>query len=208
VIKQLYSRHILPRLIDWSMGSDEIARYRQDVIPAARGIVVEIGVGSGLNLPFYDRSVTKLYGVDLSRELLALARSRAAALQFGAEFLQQDADRLPFDDDSVDTVVVTWSLCSIADPATALGEMWRVLRPGGTLIFVEHGLAPDARVRRWQNRLTPLWRHVAGGCHLNRKPDELIRDAGFAISQMRAEYIPGPKVGAYMYAGRGRKADT
>ena len=198
----LYSRHILPTLIDFAMKRDELSGLRSASIPFARGVVVEIGIGSGLNLPFYSASVTKLYGVDPSAELLARARPRAEHVPFPVEFLRQDAQRMALADGTADTIVMTWSLCSVGDPACALRELHRVLKPGGVFIFVEHGLAPDERVRRWQNRLTPAWRRAAGGCHLNRKIDDLIQSAGFTITELHAGYIPGPRVAAYTYNGR------
>jgi len=201
----LYDRYLLPLLIEFAMSRDEATRLRRAYIPRARGIVLEIGVGSGLNLPFYTKDVTRLYGVDPSAELLAKARARAASASFPVELLNQSAERLPLADGSIDTVVVTWSLCSVADPAAALGEMRRVLKPDGTLIFVEHGLAPDAGVRKWQNLLTPCWRPFAGGCHLNRKMDDLVRGAGFEITELRTQYLPGPHAFTFTYQGRARK---
>lgn len=200
-----YSRFILPRLIDAAMNVEEITRLRKHVIPAARGVVLEIGIGSGLNLPFYSPAVTKLYGVDPSAELLAMARPRAASSPFPVELLHQKADRLPLADESVDSAVVTWSLCSIDDPESTLREVRRVLKPGGALAFVEHGLSPDVGVRTWQNRLTPLWRHVAGGCHLNRKMDDVVRSAGFSMTALHEGYVPGPKPMTYMYEGQAVK---
>jgi len=200
-----YSRFILPRLIDATMRVEEITSFRKTVIPSARGVVLEIGVGSGLNLPFYTPAVTKLYGVDPSGELLAMAQRRAGVSAFPVEFLQQTADHLPLADESVDTAVVTWSLCSINDPESALREVRRVLKPGGALLFVEHGLSPDVGVRTWQNRLTPVWRRVAGGCHLNRRMDALIRSAGFTMTDLREGYAPGPGPMTYMYEGRAVK---
>jgi ubiquinone/menaquinone biosynthesis C-methylase UbiE len=203
-----YSRRVLPRLINFAMTHAEATRLRAAHIPAAGGVVLEVGIGSGLNLPFYSSAVTHLYGVDPSAELLAMAREKAAATPFPVELLNVGADRIPLADASVDTVVVTWSLCSIANAPGALGEMRRVLKPGGTLIFVEHGLSPDAGVRKWQNRLTPFWRPFAGGCHLNRKIDDLVRGAGFTITGLRMEYVPGPRAFTFMYQGRAQKLET
>jgi ubiquinone/menaquinone biosynthesis C-methylase UbiE len=207
-LANLYKRCVLPTLINFAMTRGEATRLRAANVPAARGVVLEIGIGSGLNLPFYTADVTRLYGVDPSAELLAMARQKAAVAPFPVELFNQDADRIPLADASVDTVVVTWSLCSIDDPAAALREMRRVLKPGGTLIFVEHGVAPDARVRKWQNRLTPFWRPFTGGCHLNRKMDDLVRGAGFTIADLRTEYVPGPRAFGFMYEGQARKTES
>ena len=187
------------------MAQDEVTRLRALHVPAAGGVVLEVGVGSGLNLPFYTEAVTRFYGVDRSPELLAMARANVQSAPFPADLLLNDAARLPLKDAHVDTVVVTWSLCSIADPAGALSEMRRVLKPGGALIFVEHGLSPDARIGKWQNLLTPAWRRFAGGCHLNRKPDDLLQAAGFTIEALRTEYVPGPRPLTFMYEGKARK---
>jgi SAM-dependent methyltransferase len=203
-LANLYNRCVLPGLINFAMMRGEATRLRAAYVPAASGAVLEIGIGSGLNLPFYTAAVTRLYGVDPSAELLAMARKKTATAPFPVELFNQDADRIPLADASVDTVVVTWSLCSIADPVAALSEMRRVLKPAGTLIFVEHGLAPDASVRKWQNRLTPFWRRFTGGCHLNRKMDDLVRGAGFTIADLRTEYVPGPRPLTYMYEGQAR----
>jgi ubiquinone/menaquinone biosynthesis C-methylase UbiE len=207
-LANLYNRCVLPALINFAMTRGEATRLRAAYVPAASGAVLEIGIGSGLNLPFYAAAVTRLYGVDPSAELLAMAREKVATAPFPVELFNQDAGRIPLADASVDTVVVTWSLCSIADPVAALSEMRRVLKPAGTLIFVEHGLAPDAGVRKWQNRLTPFWRRFTGGCHLNRKMDDLVRAAGFDIADLRTEYVPGPRPLTYMYEGQARKTET
>lgn len=200
-----YNRYVLPRLIQFAMSSPDAARLRTAHVPSARGDVLEVGIGSGLNIPFYTGAVTKLYGIDPSAELLARAKSVAATAPFPVELLTSTAERIPLPDESVDTVVVTWSLCSIPDAAAALREMRRVLRADGTLIFVEHGLSSDADVRKWQNRLTPFWRPWTGGCHLNKKIDDLVRDAGFTIAELRTEYVPGPRALTFMYQGRARK---
>ena len=203
-----YDRWVLPRLINLAMAREDATRLRAAHVPAACGAVLEVGIGSGLNLPFYTSRVTHLYGVDTSAELLAMAKEKAAAAPFPVELVHGSADRLSLADASVDTVVVTWSLCSIANAALALREMRRVLKPGGTFIFVEHGLSPDTGVRKWQNRLTPFWRPFAGGCHLNRKMDDLVRGAGFTITNLRMEYVPGPRALAFMYEGLARKHET
>jgi ubiquinone/menaquinone biosynthesis C-methylase UbiE len=204
-LANFYHHYVLPRLVNSAMSREEATRLRGVNVPAASGVVLEVGIGSGLNLPFYTRAVTRLYGVDPSVELLAMAKPKAAAALFPVELVNGDARQLPLAAESVDTAVVTWSLCSIADAPGALLEMRRVLKPGGTLIFVEHGLSPDPGIRRWQNRLTPFWRRFTGGCHLNRKMDDLVRDAGFTLVDMRTEYVSGPRAFTFMYEGKGRK---
>jgi ubiquinone/menaquinone biosynthesis C-methylase UbiE len=197
-----YAKYVLPRLIDVAMKNEETARLRAAWIPRARGEVLEVGIGSGLNLRFYSPEVTRVYGVDPSVELGRLARRRAAAGSTKVEFLLQTAEEeLPLANASMDTVVVTWTLCSIPNALSALQEMKRVLKPGGRLIFLEHGRAPDPGVRVWQNRLTPFWKRIGGGCHLNRKIDELITEAGFQISELTTGYLPGPRPMTYTYQG-------
>ena len=196
-----YAKHVLPRLIELAMKNEDAARLRAEWIPQARGEVLELGVGSGLNLPFYGTEVSKVYGVDPSAELQKIARTRAPE-PIGIEFFQQSAeDPVPLPDASIDTAVVTWSLCSIPDPTKALEQVKRVLKPGGRLIFVEHGRSPDASVAAWQDRLTPFWKRFTGGCHLNRRADELIERAGFRIGELRTCYLPGPRPMTYTYQG-------
>jgi ubiquinone/menaquinone biosynthesis C-methylase UbiE len=201
----LYERFVLPALINYGMTRGEVMQCRARHVPKARGVVLEVGIGSGLNLPFYTNVVTRLYGVDPSAELLAMAKQKAAAARFPVELFQCAADRIPLADASIDTVVVTWALCSIVDPIDALRAIRRILKPGGTLIFVEHGLSPDAGIRKWQNRLTPVWRRLAGGCHLNRKMDDLVREAGFTVTDLRTEYVRGPRVFTFIFEGCARK---
>lgn len=196
-----YAKYLLPRVIDLAMRNKEMTRLRAASIPSARGEVLEIGIGSGLNLPFYSQQVERVYGVDPSRELQSMARRRVAG-RVPVEFLTQSAEQpLPLAGASIDTVVITWTLCSIPNAPEALQHVKRVLKPSGNLIFLEHGRAPDRRIAGWQDRLTPFWKHIAGGCHLNRKVDELIVGAGFQITDLKTFYLPGPRAMTYMYQG-------
>jgi ubiquinone/menaquinone biosynthesis C-methylase UbiE len=198
----LYAKYVLPRLIDVAMRNKETARLRAAWIPHARGEVLEVGIGSGLNLPFYSPEVHRVYGMDPSAELGRLARERAAAGPTKVEFLAQSAeDPLPLANASIDTVVLTWTLCSIPNAPNALQEMKRVLKRSGRLIFLEHGRAPDPGVAAWQDRLTPVWKRFTGGCHLNRRVDELIIEAGFQIAELTTCYLPGPRPMSYTYQG-------
>lgn len=203
----LYGRYVLPRLTDLVMRNKADAEERARLVPHASGIVVEPGVGSALNVPFYDsRAVHKLYGVDPSRELWGIGRRRVEAAPFPVEYVPSSAEHIPLADELADTVVSTWTLCTIPDPSAALREVRRILKPDGQLLFIEHGRAPDPRVQRWQERLTPMWRHIAGGCHMDRKIDELITGAGFEFTQIARGYASGPKVLAYLFKGIARHA--
>lgn len=199
-----YEHWVLPPLLDLVMRQHQLEKYRREVIAGARGRVLEIGVGSGLNLPLYGEHVEVVFGLDPSERLLSMAQRRAAEADVPADLLLGSTINIPLEDASVDTVVLTWTLCSISDPVAALREMRRVLKPGGALLFVEHGLSFEPAVERWQRRLTPLWSHISGGCHLDRKVDDLIRAAGFEISDLRAEYAHGPRPMTYMYEGQAR----
>ncbi len=197
-----YERRILPGLIHHGMRQRRLRPIRERAVAAALGRVLEIGIGSGLNLPFYPRDLDAVIGLDPSPELLARARREAVWSRSPVELRRGSAEAIPLDDRSVDTVVVTWALCSIPDPGAALAEARRVLRPGGRLLFVEHGRSPDPGVRRWQDRLTPLWRRIAGGCHLNRPVDELIRAAGLRIEAIDTGYmVKGPRPWTFHYVG-------
>jgi len=198
-----YEKHVLPWVIHLGMKTREVTRYRKRVIPAARGRVLEVGIGSGLNLPFYSTEVEAVYALDPSERLLAMARKAARQAPFGTELVCRSAEEIPVDDKTFDSVVVTWALCSIADAPKALGEMRRVLRPDGELIFIEHGLSSEPRIAAWQNRLNPLWKRCAGGCNLNRPMDALIRAAGFRITRLETGYLlKGPRPLTYHYQGR------
>jgi ubiquinone/menaquinone biosynthesis C-methylase UbiE len=166
--------------------------------------VLEVGIGSGLNLPLYGPSVRSVIGLDPSPELLLMARDRARTALVPVKLLEASAETVPLDDASIDTVVTTWTLCTIPDAPRALSELRRVLRPGGALLFVEHGRAPEFGVARWQDRLDPMWRRLAGGCHLNRKIDELISGSGFRIDALTNARLPGPRTHTFLYEGRAR----
>ena len=197
----LYSQHILPVLTDLAMRNKAASAERARWVPLAAGVVLEVGAGSGLNFAHYGSQVRKLYALDPSAELRRMAGPRAQRARVPVEFLAAPAEAIPLPDASVDTVVTTWTLCTIADAGRALREMRRVLRGDGRLIFVEHGRSPDPRVVHWQDRLTPIWRRIAGGCHLNRPIDQLIEASGFEIPEIERGYVKGPRVGAYLYRG-------
>lgn len=199
-----YRRHVLPCLLHLAMRQKQLMPFRRRVIGAAEGRVLEVGVGSGLNLPLYRSAVRSVIGLEPSSELLRMARGRATAATVPVEILQASAETLPFDDCSMDTVVMTWTLCTIADAPQALAEMHRVLKPGGALLFVEHGRAPEPGVARWQDRLDPLWCRIAGGCHLNRKMDNLISASGFRIDSLVNARLSGPQILGFLYEGRAR----
>jgi ubiquinone/menaquinone biosynthesis C-methylase UbiE len=198
-----YNDIILPRVCDLAMRNAQLRPYRERVIGAAEGLVIEIGVGSGRNLSLYRSPVKEVLALEPSPQLTAMARG-ARHPGMPVRFIEASAEAIPLDDRSVDTVVTTWTLCSIPDAAMALTEMRRVLRPSGKLLFVEHGMAPDRNVRRWQDWLTPAWKRISGGCHLNRPIGAMIESAGFRIDRVETGYMPGPKAMTFMYEGSAR----
>jgi ubiquinone/menaquinone biosynthesis C-methylase UbiE len=199
-----YTDIILPRLCDLAMRNKRLVPFRERVIGAAEGRVLEIGVGSGRNLPFYRPPVQEVLALEPAPRLVIMAQGASRATSMPVSFLHASAEAIPLDDRSVDSVVTTWTLCTIPQAAMALAEMRRVMRPGGKLLFVEHGLAPDEGVRRWQDRLTPAWRCISGGCHLNRPIRSMIEAAGFRIDRIETGYMPGPKPMTFMYEGSAR----
>lgn len=204
----IYDRWVLPRLIDVAMRNAEATRYRAAIVPKAHGDVLEIGVGSGLNLPFYGSGVKRLYALDPSKELLEMTRKKVGTARFPVEFLACSSEAIPLEDNSIDTVVMTWTLCSVRDPAKALREMKRVLKPGGSLLFAEHGFSCDARVQRWQQQFTPAWKKIAGGCHLDRRIDKLILSSGFDITELQTGYANRLRPLSYMYSGQAQPASN
>jgi ubiquinone/menaquinone biosynthesis C-methylase UbiE len=201
-----YERHVLPHLVDCSMRQPALTEYRRRVLEHAEGCVLEIGIGSGRNLPHYPGAVKHVIGVEPSPSLLAMALRAAKSASPSVELVRGSGEALPLESESVDTVVTTWTLCSIPDVMATLDEIRRVLRKDGHLLFVEHGLATDASVRRWQDRLTPLWKRIAGGCHLNRPIAKLIEGAGFRIDHIATGHMEGPRPMTFMYEGSARIA--
>jgi ubiquinone/menaquinone biosynthesis C-methylase UbiE len=187
----IYNKYVLPRFLDSICQMKPLLEDRQRIVPLAEGRVLEIGFGTGLNLPYYDANkVQRVIGIDPAEEMLDLARPRLKALRFPVELLPAMAEDIPLPDDSVDTVLVTFSLCTIPGTAQALKEMRRVLKPGGRLLFLEHGLAPDEGVAKWQGRINPLWRRMVGGCNLNRNTPQMLKSAGFRIETIEGGYMP------------------
>lgn len=200
----LYRKLIVPRLTDLAMRNKHLRPYRERVIGAAEGRVLEIGVGSGLNIGHYPPAVRELLALEPDPKLIGMARNRSAERSRAVSFLEASAESIPLENSSIDAVVSTWTMCTINDIRRALEEMRRVLKPRGRLLFVEHGLAPDTGVRKWQNRLDPLWTRVGGGCHLNRPIEALVAAAGFEIDRLNTGYMPGPKPMTFMYEGAAR----
>lgn len=202
-----YDKYILPSVLNCACGSKPVRYQREKIVPHSEGVVLEIGIGSGLNLPYYrGDKVTRIIGLDPSPELNAMAEKTAAELGLSVEFILASAESIDLPDDHVDTVLVTYTLCTIPDAVRAAKEMRRVLKPEGKILFCEHGLAPDESVAKWQGRIDPLWGRIAGGCHLNRDIPKLIRSAGLSIETMDEMYLPStPKFAGYNYWGSCRK---
>jgi len=203
-IMAFYKERIVPYLVHMSMRQESFAPYRNRVVSGAKGRVLEVGIGSGLNLSHYEESTDQVIGIDPSEKLLSMAAHAVRRPSLRVTFLKGSAETIPLEDASIDTVVTTWTLCTIPDVTTALSEMCRVLKPDGRLLFVEHGRSPDRSVRRWQDRLTPFWRCLGGGCHLNRAISQLIEGAGFRIERMDTGYMKGPRPMTFMYEGSAR----
>ena len=203
----LYDKYILPKFLNCACGSKPINYQRQKVVPLAKGKVLDIGIGSGLNIPFYNSDkIDKVIGIDPSHELIELAKELANDSKASIELVIGSAESIPYPDNFFDTVLVTYTMCTISNVAIANKEMWRVLRDDGRLIFCEHGLAPDKKISKWQNRIDPFWGKIAGGCHLNRDIQKLITDAGFSFESLDKMYIPStPKFAGYNYWGIGKK---
>lgn len=202
-----YEDRILPHIIDCACSMGQVMKLRSEVVPRARGRVLEVGMGSAINLQFYRADqVEMVYGLEPSEGMRRKARPNLEKSPVTVEWLDLPGEKIPLEKDSVDTVLLTFTLCTIPDWHAALEQMWRVLKPGGELLFLEHGESPDERTRKWQHRITPGWKKLAGGCHLNRHIAELIRQGGFQIEELENLYIPrAPRIAGYIYKGRAIK---
>ncbi len=197
-----YEERVLPHMINWACSASPNQKQRQKIVPEAEGEILEIGFGSGLNVPFYDQSkVKKIWALEPSEGMRRKAQAALDEADMDIEFIDLPGEQIPLDDSSVDTILVTYTLCTIADTHAAFEGMRRVLIPGGRLLFCEHGKAPDAEVRRWQDRLNPAWSKIAGGCQMNRDIPALINEGGFDIKVDERMYIPGVKILCYNYWG-------
>lgn len=202
-----YEDRILPHIIDCACSMGQVMKLRSEVVPRARGRVLEVGMGSAINLQFYRADqVEMVYGLEPSEGMRRKARPNLEKSPITVEWLDLPGEKIPLEKDSVDTVLLTFTLCTIPDWHAALEQMWRVLKPGGELLFLEHGESPDERTRKWQHRITPGWKKLAGGCHLNRHIADLIRQGGFQIEELENLYIPrAPRIAGYIYKGRAIK---
>lgn len=199
---EFYNKYILPKLTHWVCSQNDITRSREKIVPLAKGRILEVGIGSGLNLPFYDPAkVDRVWGLDPSSQLKKIAEKKAVEMPFDVDFIGLSGEDIPLEKKSMDTVLVTYTLCSIPDVLKALNEMKRVLKPGGELIFCEHGRAPDDNISKWQDRITPTWTKISGGCNLNRPISNLIEESGFKIVNLDARYNSPLKVIGFNYRG-------
>lgn len=202
-----YEDRILPHIIDKACSMGQVMKLRSQIVPRARGKVLEVGMGSGINLEFYDQSqVEMVYGLEPSEGMRRKALPNLNRSHITVEWLDLPGEKIPLEDNSVDTVLLTFTLCTIPDWRAALLQMKRVLKPGGDLLFLEHGEAAHEAIRKWQHRITPGWKMFAGGCHLNRQIADLIRHAGFEIQELENLYMPNaPKIAGFIYKGRATK---
>ena len=203
-----YEKYLLPPVLSLAMGAKPIRYQRKKVVPLAEGRVLEVGMGTALNLPFYDRSkVTHLWGVEPSEGMRRVARKNVENSGMAVEWLDLPAGEIPLESGAADTVLLTFTLCSITEWEAALQEMRRVLKPGGRLLFCEHGAAPDQSILKWQRRITPWWKRIAGGCHLDRPIPRYLEAGGFSILNMESEYLERvPQIAGFVYRGTARRS--
>ncbi|MDA7796373.1 class I SAM-dependent methyltransferase [Gammaproteobacteria bacterium] len=202
----LYETYVLPKLLDFCCGLQGFQNKRSQIVPLAYGKILEMGIGSGLNFDYYNfEKVEEIIGVDPAISSVAIAKSRAPKYNSKISFIESSAEALDLESLSFDCVVIGYSLCTIPNPLKALAEAHRLLKPQGSLLFMEHGLAPEPGIQKWQNRLTPAWKKIGGGCHLNRNIEGLISSSGFSFEQLSKKYIKGPKVATFQYCGKAIK---
>ena len=203
MIKSAYENYVLPKLLDTCCSTKPINYQREKIVPNASGTVLEIGIGSGLNIPFYNISkIDKIYGLDPSIHLCKKAIKKAEEINMNIDFLFEGAEEIKLKSNSIDTVVITYTLCSIPNPMDALKEIKRVMRSDGNILFCEHGIAPDIKVSKWQNRINPIWGKLFGGCNINRDIPSIIANSGFKVQNLEQMYLPStPKIVGYNYWG-------
>ena len=203
----LYEKYFLPKLLDFCCGMEGFQNKRSQIVPMAHGRVLEIGIGSGLNFDHYNfDKVEEIIGVDPAVSSVAMARSRSSQYNSKISFIESSAESIDLPSSTFDCVVIGYSLCTIPDPLKALAEARRLMKPEGSLFFMEHGLAPEQNIQKWQHRLTPGWKKIGGGCNLNRDIEALIKAGGFQFKSLSKKYIKGPKIAAFQYYGEAVKS--
>ena len=203
MIKAAYENYVLPKMLDCCCSTKPISYQRKKIVPEASGTVLEIGIGSGLNIPYYQKSrVNKVIGLDPSEQLCKMAKKTADDNNFSIDFLVNGAEEIELPSNSIDTILLTYTLCSISEPYIALKEIMRVMKSDGRILFCEHGIAPDEVVQKWQNRINPLWGKLFGGCNINRDIPNILKNGGFKINSLDKMYLPStPKIVGYNYWG-------
>ena len=204
MIGKLYERHVLPKVLDACCSTKPVNYQRNKIVPHAKGKILEIGIGSGINIPFYNKAnVEKIYGLDPSEELNNIAQKKAINNNLEIDFLLNGAEEIPLPSNSMDTILITYTLCTIQDLESSLKEIKRVMKDDAVMLFCEHGIAPDANVIKWQNRVNPLWGKLFGGCNINRNIPEIIQSSGFTLNSLDQMYLPStPKIVGYNYWGK------
>jgi len=204
LIAKLYERHVLPKILDACCSTKPVNYQRNKIVPHAKGKILEIGIGSGINIPFYNKAnVEKIYGLDPSEELNNIAQKKAINNNVEIDFLLNGAEEIPLPSNSMDTILITYTLCTIQDLESSLKEIKRVMKDDGVMLFCEHGIAPDENVMKWQNRVNPLWGKLFGGCNINRNIPEIIQSSGFKLNSLDQMYLPStPKIVGYNYWGK------
>ena len=204
MIAKLYERHVLPKVLDACCSTKPVNYQRNKIVPHAKGKILEIGIGSGINIPFYNKAnVEKIYGLDPSEELNNIAQKKAINNNLEIDFLLNGAEDIPLPSNSMDTILITYTLCTIQDLDSSLKEIKRVMKDDAVMLFCEHGIAPDANVIKWQNRVNPLWGKLFGGCNINRNIPEIIQSSGFTLNSLDQMYLPStPKIVGYNYWGK------